>query len=264
MSEMFDDVDDKIRRNLIVFSFFVLAAWWLELPLDWPLDKRETFSNVNQTKFLWLALAVQIYLLLRYRFSKSSTKAFSEYKIEAEKLFRRRLETYIAKKITNFSKNLDVSLFSPSLRRYVEHEEKDDLRGDAEPNKLVAIEVKSINFEAKWSGTVSCVRTLFGSKNNEIKRSGGVEPIFFVHKFDQAIVWLKVLAHISLYTRGAIELLLPVALGIASCITILCGLVNLEAIQALLHYVAHLVADLYNVAWLPYFGGQQVPSSPAR
>lgn len=231
---MLDDVDDKIRRNLLVFSFFVVAAWWLELPLEWPLSYRDSFNNVNRTHLLTLALAVQIYLLLRYRFSRATIKCFNEYKVEASILFRRKLESYIANKTTNFTKNLDSSLFSPRLQLYVENEEQDDAFGDGLHNKLVALKVTDVKFKDRWSGTVSCTRTLIGSSNFEIHRDGGHYPEFIVGKSHRALVWLRVLAHIVFYTRGAIELTLPAALGILSCITIFAELCNVESIQVLL------------------------------
>ena len=66
---MFDDQDDKIRRNLFVYSSLVISAWWLDIsPIQIASSKLDFLSDVSASKVLTLTLFVQIYLLLRYKF----------------------------------------------------------------------------------------------------------------------------------------------------------------------------------------------------
>lgn len=67
-----DDSDAHARRNVVLLSASVLAAWWLHLDLPGLLSLLHVavLAEVATTRRVWLALAVLLaYLLFRYHFS---------------------------------------------------------------------------------------------------------------------------------------------------------------------------------------------------
>ncbi len=74
------DDDDKVRRNLVVFSAAVLASEFLEVHELGLLS--HLFSSSHYKPEPWrltaFAMLVLLYLLLRYRFSKASFEAIED------------------------------------------------------------------------------------------------------------------------------------------------------------------------------------------
>lgn len=68
------DEDDKVRRNLVVFSAATVLLFWLEIPVQ-PLLEEHLKIEPASTLRAWVAAAcVLAYLTLRYRFSPDAEK----------------------------------------------------------------------------------------------------------------------------------------------------------------------------------------------
>jgi hypothetical protein len=65
------DDDDKIRRNLVVFSAAILLVAWLEIPIQALIDRAPAGATLKVSSLrAWGAAGVVLgYLVLRYRFS---------------------------------------------------------------------------------------------------------------------------------------------------------------------------------------------------
>ncbi len=99
-----DDVEEKLRRNLMVFSITVMMAWWLGLkvPSIAALVDPKLLSVDAPSRIWGAAAALLIYCLLRYHFSEGRVKQ-SELMREAiaerrERPVKRYLQKLVAKK----------------------------------------------------------------------------------------------------------------------------------------------------------------------
>jgi len=87
---MIDDVDDKIRRNLLVYAAVILATVWLGAPLWSMLSAIGLInSSIPETKIIVVAIAIQLYLLMRYRFSAQALRSWRRYLVESGSICRR-------------------------------------------------------------------------------------------------------------------------------------------------------------------------------
>lgn len=90
------DDDEKVRRNLVVFSGAVLVANYLDVSFTKIATQ---FLKLEQTdldprRVLTLSLVILIYLSMRYRFSEEGTKYSETMKVEWEQLCQARIRRW--------------------------------------------------------------------------------------------------------------------------------------------------------------------------
>lgn len=214
---MFDDQDEKIRRNLFVYSSLVIAAWWLGIaPLKIASSKLDFLADVSAAKILWLTLCVQSYLLLRYRFSRLARRAWREFTVEVGRLVRSRVCDDIKNRLDNFRLNGRSNVFEPQLSDYIAREESERLGTDSSNYRMESICAGSIVFETAWTGSINCVRSFVYGNGSFGKTSGGFGLEFQYDKWAQFVIGSRAAITVLLYTRGAVEMMLPVVLGLIS------------------------------------------------
>jgi hypothetical protein len=216
---MFDDQDDKIRRNLFVYSSLVISAWWLDIsPIQIASSKLDFLSDVSASKVLTLTLFVQIYLLLRYKFSRVARRAGREYSVEVGRLVNSRVRNDISSRLENFRFNGRCSLFNPQLSEYVDRDESERIGKDGGRYRLIGMRAGSIVFKNSWSGGINCVRSFVHDDGSYGETAGGFGLEFEYDKWAQFGIVFKALMTVLFYTRGAVEMLLPIFLGLVSAV----------------------------------------------
>lgn len=96
-----DDEDDKVRRNLVMFSMAILLFAWLDVPLAAVAakllgDKPEGPQVVLAPWKVWSAVAaLLIYLILRYRFSDEASKGFSALRADQQAAYAMRVARHL-------------------------------------------------------------------------------------------------------------------------------------------------------------------------
>jgi hypothetical protein len=92
-----DDTDDKIRRNLVVFSSLVILVGFLGLPMDTVIHKVFDKSvMVRPERVLGAGFAVLSYLLARYRYSPEGENFVAKLG-EERQVFTKRYILYYAR-----------------------------------------------------------------------------------------------------------------------------------------------------------------------
>lgn len=214
---MIDDVDDKIRRNLLVYAAVILATVWLDAPLWSMLSAKGLInSTIPETKIIVVAIAIQLYLLMRYRFSAQALRSWRRYLVESGSICRRYVISDIAKRLEKFKQNGETVLFEPTLRDYVTREETDPAVSSGLELKMQKLSLGNIKFESTWHGDFSCVAELSATDGTQSIRHGGVRIGYNYSGFNKAILVLGALPKICFYSKGAVELALPISLGFAA------------------------------------------------
>ncbi len=214
---MIDDVDEKIRRNLLIYSSLCLIAKWLDISVAEIATAQFQWLRVpSSNNLVAVAIVVQIYLLLRYRFSKLASRAWREMQVEIIRMIRRFIRADIEYKIGSFKNFQKCTLFKPDLAAYISREQADDIVGDGVPMTIRQLTPYGIRFKNSWSGEFSCASFADRPDGSTAHRSGGYRIEFNYGFWDRMIIWAKASIPIILYTRGSIELVTPVALGLIS------------------------------------------------
>jgi hypothetical protein len=75
MTDITDDTDEKIRRNLLIFSAALVIFYWLGIEDTQLLEKFSSIPKIPnvELKIDLLTTLILLYLILRYRFSKKAT-----------------------------------------------------------------------------------------------------------------------------------------------------------------------------------------------
>lgn len=224
---MIDDVNEKIRRNLLGYSALCLAIKWLDLSVaeiakgQFPWLKMSSLNSL-----LALAVFVQIYLLLRFRFSPLASRSWREMKVEIMRMIRRLIRADIKHRVENFQFFLKSSVFKPDLASYIAREEADDSIGDQIPMKIKALTPHAIRFQNSWMGEFSCASLSDRSDGRVLRKAGGYRVEFEYGVWERAMIWAKAAIPILFYTRGSVELLVPLGLGFISLLFLLFDLLT--------------------------------------
>jgi hypothetical protein len=219
---MLDDVNEKIRRNLVVFSVACLAIKWLDLSVVKILSSQFFWlSGIEPGKLLLVAVLIQIYLLLRYRFSPSASRAWREMIVEVIRLIRGKVRYEIQYKVKNFKFFSKSPLFKPDLSAYIEREIADDTLGDGVRMTVRKMSAQSIKFASSWKGDFSCATLIDRADGQTIRKSGGYRLDFEFDIWSRVLIWMKATFHMLFYTRATVELFFPGFLGLASLVVLL-------------------------------------------
>jgi hypothetical protein len=97
---MIEDDEDKVRRNLVVFSAAIIAVAVFELPIA---DMARALVNPHEigdwklksTRAWWAALAVLAYLWLRFHFSKDGRESVGKMHEEQRSDLARRQSLHL-------------------------------------------------------------------------------------------------------------------------------------------------------------------------
>ena len=144
--------DSKRRRNLVVFSAAILLIGWLKIPA-WAITEKFASSTVLGHDYtapatrLWVAtLAILLYLMVRFWFSKEQTQGFLSYRVSAAKAKADRLSLFMSSTLKrSITKNIDTTVFANTFLAMVRHgafQVYGD--GDSEHVKCVDFRIHSI------------------------------------------------------------------------------------------------------------------------
>ncbi len=119
MSDVGDDTDDKIRRNLVAFSSIIILGAWLGVPLAALADKALAAGTLDKVTpwRVWVAVvAVQAYLILRFRFSADTLAEAQMLRRAWALLYQSKVIRMLRRHLACYSKKQQASpLFATSL-----------------------------------------------------------------------------------------------------------------------------------------------------
>lgn len=219
-----DDTQDKVRRNLVVFSAAIVIGWFLNLKIT-DIAKPFVSTNIADVNVgrLWLAiLAVLAYLFLRYRFDNSTDFQIKSLFDEQERQKRNYLFKYLQRKINQINRTEKfTTIFHETLSRTVAghkqqyemtHSEKVSFRlqisnplGDADPT---LDEEKSI-----WEGTVGISEEYWRAGTAGKNTYSGDRYEFSIPFFGR--IWIKIhsIVHLVSYSKSAVDFIVPMSLA---------------------------------------------------
>lgn len=116
-----DDEEGKARRNLVICSSLVLAAWWLKVPPEATMDRLVGMKAelVDPLRVWTAAFLVLAYLGLRYRFSVEARRSFKALRREHRAIFVALVRWQLERAAVRFTaKDVDSPLFHNELRSF--------------------------------------------------------------------------------------------------------------------------------------------------
>jgi hypothetical protein len=214
---MLDDVEDKIRRNLLVYSWTILVTFWIDRPIWYLVD---IFDNVKGSipaqKLIVIAIVIQIYLLLRYRFSSQALRAWRRYLVEVGGVWRKLVASDIRNKVRRFKFNRANVIFQPNLQAYILDDQDYEPLSQAKKLIMREMEVAAMKFDSTWSGSFSCNRHLSDDTGAYSARSGGNRIDFRYTGLRKAFLVVRSIPTLLFYTKGAVEMIFPFVLGVTA------------------------------------------------
>lgn len=208
------DEDDKIRRNLVMVSFVILAFDWLDIPLSSIVGK--TLGVVgpmpDQLKIWTMGLLLMVYFAIRYKFSDEGAKFQSETRKELDGSMGLAALRLAKAQFERMGKTGRVSdVFDPECRRKV-----DELRevaksrgsGDVEPHFSVGVAVQGDIWNFTLALNVEWERGP-GSVGSERGRNIQVSVV----GWRRLLIQFQSMVHVYFYSASSIKYLVPVVLA---------------------------------------------------
>lgn len=226
------DDDEKVRRNLVVFSSSVLVANYLEISftkLATQFLKLEQ-TDLNPLKVATLSLLILIYLAVRYRFSEEGVKYSETMKLEWKELCQARVQCWCkAAVLLYLNGGIAVQrIFVGSL--------VDVLRSTSgaayQVNNGKLPKVREVQFVMSNAGTAPWKYQAFVKFQWILPLSGeglSTEGLIDVELTGAPLLALKAMTTLEMwsYSKGSINALIPVVLGILAAFALVIKVINL-------------------------------------
>jgi|GEM_PF-2187898 len=221
-----DDTQDKVRRNLVVFSAAIVIGWFLNMKLT-DIAKPLVSSNIDNvnTGRLWIVISgVLIYLFLRYRFDTHTNSQIVFLSDELKAQRKNYLFKYLQRNINRINRTGNFSpIFSKSLSEEV-GQNKDEY--EKQYSQALAFRLHIFNpwsaaslvelgeSNTIWKGAIGISEEYFrkGTTHNFITNSGQR------HDFSIPLsgrIWTHAhsLIHVVTYSKSAVDLIVPMILA---------------------------------------------------
>lgn len=222
-----EDTQDKVRRNLVVFSAAIAIGWFLDLKLT-AITKlfvsTSDLSNVDAGKLWIVAFVVLIYLFLRYKFDAATTLQLADLWNELEAIRKNYLSKYLFRKISRINRTGEFSpIFGTSLMDRV-NREIEKFKEEHSHEILFRLHIsnpwsdkssiESDEDKSLWNGTIGIAEEYMkaGSSRNLVVSSGGRHD-FSIPLSGRIWVTSHSIIHIASYSKSAVDLIFPMILS---------------------------------------------------
>jgi hypothetical protein len=132
----------------------------------------------------------------------------------------------IKKRLQSFHLNLQSGLFKPQLMEYLSHEEEEHIGKDGVRYKTTEVSLDYIDFEDVWAGDIRCSRVLTHTDGSYTRGVGRFGLGYQYDGWERLVIQVKAAFEVLFYTRGAVEMLLPILLGLTGALIICWQLLN--------------------------------------
>jgi hypothetical protein len=213
------DEDDKVRRNLVMFSAAILLVAWLDVPIQGILQETLKFkTDVAQGRTWAAALVILAYLLLRYRFSEDAQSLVGGMDRE----FGGEVYTRVSKYATTrgekrFADGAPDVAFGERMR-IVRETFQAEFPHEYEAAKW-DMEVDPRDVASYWSGTV--VVTVYAGTEPEERKHLRSYPVTYKMPFMRRVpLALWAFCRSWVYSETSINYLTPVLMGVVAMIVV--------------------------------------------
>jgi hypothetical protein len=229
-----DDSDDKARRNLVAASAGVLFCSIAGIPLPsiagrllLGLSAGEQYAQLAPTR-VWLAVAMALlYFGLRFRFSAATGEAYRSMRLEWQGIVRALVENRIRSAARVFTRTgRESPIFGGSLAPIVLEK--------VEGMKQSRASVSGSTFPALGRPEVTLTRMataietdVYGGSlsiacawpDQEAATHGGMSPSYRIEGIRQLLVRAQAATWLVVYSRAAMQIVVPSGLGIIAFAT---------------------------------------------
>ena len=210
-----DDADEKVRRNLVVFSSLILASAWLGHPELWLVTQLLTPDAARPPawKVKSLALAVLVYLTARYWFSLAHEEARTSMGHEWHRIKTRIRDQTIRRGVARLNRtNKPLAFITTNMDEYLREEA--DKRGVAQGEKfLLKFSTVDIRPQNDWAGELHTTRE-FARDTSTGLSSGGAALSYDFPLGMRRLIRLHAAMNQLFYSRTAVEYFTPVGLSV--------------------------------------------------
>lgn len=211
-----DDTNDKIRRNLIVFSALTI------LLLCFSISEKDLLTrligdvklDIALWKIQFAYISILVYLLIRYRFSEIYTKYLISKRDDKHNLYKKYCDELVlnkVKKIVPSQSDSSIFLKTPNdfydkVKKYKEGFPKCSVKFVEDIFLL-----PSYGGSGYWVGDINFRINFYRGETNTIGEN--VHLKFSINKARQILITLRVYRNLFLYSKTGVEYILPLVLG---------------------------------------------------
>lgn len=216
-----DDTDDKVRRNLVVYSSLVLATWWLGGPDLSPISNLMNITTPNPPKWklMVLAILIHVYLIARYWFSTTHVDARKIMHKDWAEIFMRTRDDFIDNSLLSYHKTRKQPLFlETNLASCLKDYERLANRKIAEGDIL---EITSITktWTSLTRGTATAKCRIFNSTHPRSSEHNAFLGIKIPIKVQYSLKLQTAIKQLS-YSKSSVEYFIPLVLATGAAVVL--------------------------------------------
>lgn len=213
---MIEDDDDKIRRNLVLVSSFILICGWLGISEISFIEKFISQSvPLSSWKVASLFLVIVLYLSLRFRFADGTKKDYGRLIGEWNAIRISNVDKRIKNLLKTFTKShKDSNVFTPKLSAYFKEQATDSVISNRSDWNLISLEATRVEAKDAWSGEVRMAIALGTNDGYTSSRAGGNSISYSFVGFERYRVLALSALKLVTYTKGAIDFIAPIVLAV--------------------------------------------------
>lgn len=207
-----DDSSEKIRRNLLVFSFIIVVSSFLDISIQKESKVFNAFdlASVSPFKF-WLVITfILIYLFYRYWFDTNSHAAIDHFKNEQNNVNYREIKKLLNKDIENsFLKNKQPK-YLKGLAELENPHYVENTKTHGKPVKVESTGNLTYNGVA-WIGRIGNEYSITWDGAN-YAHAGGNDNKYEIPFLRKKYIQLITMINIIIYSKSIGELIIPLTL----------------------------------------------------
>lgn len=213
---MIEDDDDKIRRNLVLVSSFILICGWLGISEISFIEKFISQSvSLSTWKVTTLFLVILLYLSLRFRFSDGTKKDLGRLIGEWNAIRLANVDRRISSLLKAFTKShKDTNVFTPNLSVYFKEQASDSVISNRNDWNLISLEATRVEPKDVWHGEVRMAIALGTNDGYTSSRAGGNSISYSFTGYERYRLLVLSAFKLVTYTKGAIDFIAPIALAV--------------------------------------------------
>ena len=218
------DEDDKIRRNLVIFSSAILVSAVLDLPISALLTHfaSTSYASPDGQKIWGIGLTILAYLAIRYRFSSEGEKYISERQRDMDSLHWSYLVELLKAQLDSYTKSgNEPRIFKGKLVEYVNSKTEEMLLRHTDLTKVPRPKLTPNIDERQGSEWEYSVRLQMNWQSSQIQsNAAGFSIDMLVDGREKIVMQIKTWCHCILYSRTSIVYLAPIFFGLVASLTL--------------------------------------------
>ncbi|HSI42838.1 MAG TPA: hypothetical protein VK949_00715 [Methylotenera sp.] len=209
-----DDSSEKVRRNVLIFSFAIVVSSYLNLTFQkqGKIFSAIEFDNVSPFKFWIVITGVLIYLFYRYWFDTQTSVSIDLCKSEYSSLRYKNIKNILTEDIRKSFSNIHAPKYIDDFAELSVDHVKNNNDHFGRPLRVKSNLNIELDQGSPWAGILGIDYEIDWKEKAHYAKGGGYRYRYRIAKSRQILTRIKSLTRLSVYSKSISDLITPLLL----------------------------------------------------